>query len=539
MITAFQNNAAEWSLKSAKTYKDPFNEVKLRALVTDPRGVTRKVPFFWGGGDLWRVRYASPLVGIHTFTTECNDSENPDLHGISGSLEVKPYAGDNPLYKHGAVRRAQGRLHLEHADDGKPFFWLADTWWMGLTSRLSWPGGFMQLAADRKAKGFSVVQIIAGLYPDMEPFDPRGANEAGFPWDREFTSVNPAYFDAADLKIAWLVEQGISPCIVGCWGFFVPFFGKENIMRHWEYLIARWAAYPVIWCAGGEANMMFYGDWGKVSEEEHLKTSRADWTGISAFIKKQDPFGRLLTIHPTQNGREQVNDESLLDLDMLQTGHGSFNTLLPSASQVKKALDRRSLPVIVAEACYEGISGTSGPDVQRYLFWSSVLLGCCGHTYGANGIWQLNSMKEKYGLSPHGATWGDTPWEEAYRLPGSEQVGLGKRFLEGLPWERFEYRPDWVEKPFTFNSLEGAFAAGVEGECRVIFMPYLGGFFWGETGILKVEKNRYRAFRFDPVDGSETDLGSVDPDEKGLWRSPRVHKFQDWILVLVTKQAPA
>ena len=40
---------------------------------------------------------------------------------------------------------------------------------------------FKQLAADRKAKGFNVIQIVAGLYPDMLPFDPRGANEGAIP----------------------------------------------------------------------------------------------------------------------------------------------------------------------------------------------------------------------------------------------------------------------------------------------------------------------------------------------------------------------
>ena len=41
----------------------------------------------------------------------------------------------------------------------------------------------------------------------MPPFDPRGANEAGFPWETDYTRINPAYFDAADLRIQYLVEK--------------------------------------------------------------------------------------------------------------------------------------------------------------------------------------------------------------------------------------------------------------------------------------------------------------------------------------------
>ena len=52
-------------------------------------------------------------------------------------------------------------------------------------------GGFSALTADRVSKGFTVVQIIAGLYPDMPAFDPRGANEAGFPWEADYARITP------------------------------------------------------------------------------------------------------------------------------------------------------------------------------------------------------------------------------------------------------------------------------------------------------------------------------------------------------------
>jgi hypothetical protein len=86
---------------------------------------------------------------------------------------------------------------------------------MGFTKRLPWPAGFQELTADRVAKGFTLVQSVAGLYPDMPPFDERGANEAGFPWDPDFRSINPSYFDMADIRVAHLVRSGLVPCIVG------------------------------------------------------------------------------------------------------------------------------------------------------------------------------------------------------------------------------------------------------------------------------------------------------------------------------------
>ena len=71
------------------------------------------------------------------------------------------------------------------------------------------------LTADRLKKGFTAVQIVAGLYPDMPPFDPRGANEAGYPWEKDYTRINPPYFDMADLRIDYLADRGLVPCVVG------------------------------------------------------------------------------------------------------------------------------------------------------------------------------------------------------------------------------------------------------------------------------------------------------------------------------------
>ena len=202
-----RNCVMEWSFSSAKVYADPFNEVEMDVLITAPDGAEQRVPAFWAGEQTWRVRYAPHTTGRFLYRTACSDTNNSGLHGQQGELEVTAYTGNNPLYRHGPVRIAADQRHFAHAD-GTPFFWLGDTWWMGLCRRLRWPEDFQLLTADRVQKGFTVIQVVAGLYPDMPEFDPRGANEAGFPWDTEKKRINPAYFDAADLRIQYLVERG-------------------------------------------------------------------------------------------------------------------------------------------------------------------------------------------------------------------------------------------------------------------------------------------------------------------------------------------
>jgi len=60
-----------------------------------------------------------------------------------------------------------------------------------------------------------------------------------------------------------------------------------------------------------------------------------EWTSIGAYIKKIDPFEHLVTIHPTDNGRLQVSDASLLDFNMLQAGHSGY----PSVENAMKLID--------------------------------------------------------------------------------------------------------------------------------------------------------------------------------------------------------
>ena len=247
---AMQHCVTEWSYESGKQYKDAFSDVELDVIFRSPSGRESRMPAFWAGGGTWRVRFAPSEVGRYTFRTVASDSANTDLHGRTGTLEATPYTGNQSALSARSRFGWRKTNAIFSTPTARRFFWLGDTWWMGLCSRLSWPDGFQTLTADRVKKGFSVVQIVAGLYPDMPPFDPRGANEAGMPWQEGFVGFNPAYFDMADVRIQYLVDNGIAPCIVGCWGYFLVNMGVQKMKQHWRYLIARWGAYPVFWCSG-------------------------------------------------------------------------------------------------------------------------------------------------------------------------------------------------------------------------------------------------------------------------------------------------
>ena len=91
------------------------------------------------------------------------------------------------------------------------------------------------------------------------------------------------------------------------------------------------------------------------------------------------------------------------------------------------------MPVLVGEVCYEGILEASRQEIQRFMFWTCILNGAGGHTYGANGIWQVNTRERPFGPSPHGRSWGDVPWDVAARTPRLAAHRARQGIADALP----------------------------------------------------------------------------------------------------------
>jgi hypothetical protein len=523
------NHAQQIEFESSAAYADPPSEVELDVIFRGPDGREQRVPAFWAGGTRWAVRFSSPTPGAFTWRSVCTNAGDQGLHGVEGGLDVTPYEGDNALLKHGPLRPSANGRYLEHFD-GTPFFWLGDTWWMGLCGRLKWPHDWVCLGEDRVYKRFSVIQIVAGLYPDMAAFDPRGDNDAGWPWTPGFAQLNPAYFDAADTRINWLAKHNLVPCIVGCWAYYLPWMGIAKMKQHWRYLVARWGALPVVWCLAGEGSMPYY-----LSEDRDgdIAQQRQGWTELARYVHTIDPFARPVSIHPTDIGRQQVDDPAVLDFDMLQTGHSDRASLPNTLRCVTTSYAAApTMPVINSEVCYEGIGESCRQEVVRLMYWSSFLSGACGFTYGANGLWQLNRKDAPYGPSPHGMSWGGPTWEEAMVLPGSEQLSLARRILEQFPWWRFAPHPEWISPHATVENPAQAVAGGVEGEVRLFYLP--ANLVWSPPTFRSLPPDApFVAKLISPVDGQEWDLGRHTADVDGDWRlSQRVPIYQDWLLAI-------
>jgi hypothetical protein len=553
--TASYQRMFEYTFESRKAYADPFNDVEVDVIFSR-RGRTWRVPAFWRGGQRWTVRFAPPIAGEFSYRLEASDQENDDLNGERGIFSIDAYAGTNALLRHGTLQVSANRRYLEHVD-GTPFFWLGDTWWTGLSDRLDW-SGFQTLVADRKHKSFTVVQIFAGLVPLEEnpPADPGFVNEGGQVWEDGFARINPAYFDYADRRLLHLIDQGLLPAIAGAWGTHLPILGIERMKKHWRYVIGRYGAFPVVWIAGGEVLDQAPQRGSPITPE------KGGWTEIARYIKATDAHQNLLTVHERgATGDGALLDRTITDFDLPQASHlGGWRSIPVNIMQIGMHYARNPLvkPVIQGEIGYEKLGEQFFEDFQRIAFWTTMLNGGAGHTYGANGVFESYTADKPF----HRIKWSFLTWQEGMQLPGAYQVGLAAKLLQEYRWWKMAPRPEWISPGGTtffeprsaiptedittvrhllnsglspneiadrfeseypggkWQEKNGTYSypyiAGIPGELRIAYLPYFGLVRRSAPTIHQLEPGvRYQAYYWEPTTGTRIDLGEVENPKEG------------------------
>lgn len=543
----------ERTFESGRVYSDPFNDVDIDVIFTKG-GQSWRVPAFWRGGQKWTVRFAPPAAGEYEYRLSSTDPSNADLNGRNGRMRITAYRGQVELLRRGAPRVAENRRYFEYAD-GAPFFWFGDTWWSGLSSRLPW-NGFQKLTADRKAKGFTAVQLVVGLVPPEEeaPIDPGFSNEGGPVWDAQFQRINPAYFDAADRRIEHLVNSGLVPVLVGAWRRILPTMGVPKMKQHWRYIIARYAAYPVIWLAGGE---VYDPPERALVPDEHLKPVRG-WTEVTSYIRSVDPYRRLLSVHESVTPFDvPIQDPALTDFDAIQTGHFGWNSVEIQVALLNMRYSRTDQikPLVIAEFAYEKLSEDHFEDVQRAGFWLAMLNGAAGYTYGAAATVEANSVEAPF---QRHARYSLRTWDEGMSFPGSQQLAYGAQLLRQIDWWTLQPRPDLVTPhgttllepkdrslgfdlgnwaPYFFSrdasvrhldwpagewrqkngTIQGPYLAASNEGNRVVYVPSFGHRrFHAIPTVIDLDDRQYRVFLFDPTLGTRIDLGAIRYRESEL-----------------------
>jgi hypothetical protein len=356
----------------------------------------------------------------------------------------------------GAGPKALPRLRVSEnhrflvTEDGRPFFYLADTAWE-LFHRLSREEVDRYLA-DRAAKGFTVIQAVAlaeldGLtVPNRDGFLPLVDGDPARP------DVRPGprddYWDFVDEVLAAAEAKRLYVGLLPTWGKYVTsdgFNGKVDgiftaakAQAYGQFLGTRYKDRTnLVWILGGDR---------APSTPEARAVWRAMARGIALGVSGKEDYGRcLMTYHTVGpgNASDYVHDEPWLGFTSIQSSHGDRILNWPMIEQDYRREPTK--PVIDLETCYPDAfirpewlpallragATSRGPatddHARRAAYWS-VFSGACGHTYGHNSIWQMYAPGRAAVLNPKAF------WYDALDAPSARQMGYLRGLMESRPF---------------------------------------------------------------------------------------------------------
>ena len=424
--------------------------------------------------------------------------------------------------RRGPLRVSPDGRRLVHAD-GTPFFWLGDTAWE-LFHRLTREEAALYLD-DRARKGFTVVQAVVlaefdGLtVPNAYGDTPLVGGDPNLP--------NEGYFRHVDHVVGAAARRGMYVGMLPTWGdkfnkrwgVGPEVFTPENARAYGEFLGRRYRDRPVVWILGGD----------RIPESDrHLAIVRAMAEGLRAG----DGGAHLMTYHPMggQTSSKFFHDDAWLSLNMFQSSHARRD--VPNYRLVEGDAARRPpKPVVDGEPPYEDHPINWDPkngwfdeaDVRKAAYWA-LLAGAAGHTYGDHNVWQMWQP----GRAPISAA--RTPWREALRHPGSQQMAYVRRLFTSRPF--LELVPDQalLAAPPDSGAGHQRAARGRDRRWAFAYTPL------GRPLAVRLDALRapsVRAAWFDPRTGTTTAIGTYRAAGTRAFDPPGGEgRGRDWVLVL-------
>ncbi len=516
----------EAQLTSSAKYENAVQDVQVSVEFTSPSGNKHSVQAFWDGGAIWKVRFSPDETGKWSYRSRSSNPDDKGLDNQSGEFQCAPYGGENPLYRHGAIRVSDNRRYLVRAD-GTPFFWLSDTAWNGAlkSDGPSWE----RYLEDRAGKGFTAVQFVTTQWL-------AGAANADLRvayLGKERIWIDPVFYQWMDERFDALNAHGLVAAPVLIWaahwnkrtlelnpGTALP---DDQIIVLARYLVARYGAHHVIWILAGDSD---------------YRGERAErWKKIGRAVFGDSP-ARLATMHP--GGQEWVADEfrhePWFSFNGYQSGHGDSDEALRWLTEGPPSRDWKTephLPFINLEPNYEGHKGYThrkpfdAHAVRRAVYWSLLVSPPAGVSYGAHGIWSWE-LSPREPMS-HLGTGVAPPWYEAMEYPGSTSLKHLRALFESLEWWLLRPAQDLLaEQPGATDPHRFVAAARAQdGEWAMLYLP-VGGKIAVRTESLA---NPRVARWFNPRDGTWVGELAVteavqtfqtpDPEDWVLWIGPK------------------
>ena len=110
---------------------------------------------------------------------------------------------------------------------------LCDTWWFALTQRLS-DSQFEKIARLRVKQGFTAVQLVVGIPPEVGPENPNAASSVGPAWKLN-GELNIKYLEYAKHRIELLNSLGLTVIVYGAWGHQIEWIRVDKMKAWWRF----------------------------------------------------------------------------------------------------------------------------------------------------------------------------------------------------------------------------------------------------------------------------------------------------------------
>ena len=545
--------ANELVLNAQAKYKKPLLDCDLTLVLTNGTD-TYRVPGFWDGDNVWRVRFVCPAAGTWTYETECSNTADAGLNGVKGTIECTAYTGKLAIYQHGFVKTDKDKRCFTYAD-GTPFFYLGDTHWNFGAE----PTDLVtKMAQQRQKQGFTVIQteplgttftLSDGISLSKSDFKGFAAFDELFQIvaDRGLVNANAEFFFPSYMELFIGASGGYDMNkLMGTLerdGKTYQFYDladktKECLKAISRYWVARYGAYPVFWTLGQEVD----------SDNFWSPSNHKDWSSVNNpykyvadYVSEADAYQQPLTAHMIHTRLMNSSKSVFRDVASHSWWAVQWSQNYNVAFDPTELIDFYNLgqgkPIVLYESKYCYLETKNfGARVQG---WAAFLSGMCGYGWGGQDTWDyLATYIEDSGsgdgvdhITPKEKQ--DATYEGSLEFPSTYQVGYMRAFFETIVDDWYDLVPRWNDdKYLTREPSVLALCASTEDMEKIVCYFYqthntdlllypnaiTSKVAWRTGTLGKLTPNAaYGYVWFDPVNGKTTGNGEFTADGEGKW----------------------
>ncbi len=433
---------------SAPVRGNPF-DVTLTGEFRGPDGIRLRVPGFYDGGGVWKIRFSPARQGQWSLRTVASQ---PELDAKSETITST--ANRNPNI-HGGLRVDPAHPYHFVYEDGTRYFLL------GYQADWLWGAGILDperrlmhtLIRQIASRGFN--HLLVNVYAHDTRWSPERKHEWDwgppdmFPWEGtnekpDHSRLNPRFFQAYDRMMEALRERGIvAHIMIKVYNKMVnwpePWSADEE--RYFRYVVSRYQGFSnVVW------------DFSKEAQNE--KDNRLQ-RHLMERIRHHDAYRRLVTVH---------DDDAFYEDPEFNTSADFRTDQQHTHWEARLAFDRalRRYPVLNSEFGYE--RGMDGFPTYRVVHewqeqlrraWLVYLAGGYGVYYYHNTAWDVVKPEPE--------------------PPGMERFAILKKSLSSLPYWRMEPANHLADGAPCLVREGEAYACFIEGEQVKVNLRALDG----------------------------------------------------------------